>query len=328
MRLLRQPALEGLTRSARTDSPHRIGRKQFSGEEEAAAAAARGGGGGGAFREERRRFALLGIGYPRMSASGESSTTMHRLLHASGSHPILTPYDPKPKNLKFQNRSKPGPISHTGPKTSRAARDRPEPNPRRIQTSRHDIAGNSPEHRRSGGRPAAAIDEIARAARGARGRDKRGSPSTTCANRARSRTLQHRPWRAADERSGAAQRWATRTREAATSDRLRRRKAARFQRRNRQSGPRPETRLLRQPALEGLTRSARTDSPRRMDRKQFSGEEEAAAAAARGGGGGGAFREERRRFALLGKSNFPKSSSRRAAHGGGVFEVEEAAAFA
>ncbi|KZT76754.1 hypothetical protein F511_46222 [Dorcoceras hygrometricum] len=30
-----------------------------------------------------------------------------------------------------------GPISHTGPKTSRAARDRPEPNPRRIQPSRH-----------------------------------------------------------------------------------------------------------------------------------------------------------------------------------------------
>ncbi|KZV55034.1 hypothetical protein F511_31516 [Dorcoceras hygrometricum] len=35
------------------------------------------------------------IGYPRMSASGESSTTMHRLLHASGSHPIPTPGDPK-----------------------------------------------------------------------------------------------------------------------------------------------------------------------------------------------------------------------------------------
>ncbi|KZV22216.1 mediator-associated protein 1-like [Dorcoceras hygrometricum] len=35
------------------------------------------------------------IGYPRMSASGESSTTMHRLLHASGSHPIPTPHDPK-----------------------------------------------------------------------------------------------------------------------------------------------------------------------------------------------------------------------------------------
>ncbi|KZV26858.1 hypothetical protein F511_42514 [Dorcoceras hygrometricum] len=29
-----------------------------------------------------------------MSASGESSTTMHRLLHASGSHPIPPPNDP------------------------------------------------------------------------------------------------------------------------------------------------------------------------------------------------------------------------------------------
>ncbi|KZV28248.1 hypothetical protein F511_02118 [Dorcoceras hygrometricum] len=34
------------------------------------------------------------IGYPRMSASGESSTTKHRLLHASGSHPIPPPNDP------------------------------------------------------------------------------------------------------------------------------------------------------------------------------------------------------------------------------------------
>ncbi|KZV41581.1 hypothetical protein F511_12607 [Dorcoceras hygrometricum] len=38
---------------------------------------------------------VTSIGYPRMSASGEYSTTMHRLLHASGSHPIPTPYDPK-----------------------------------------------------------------------------------------------------------------------------------------------------------------------------------------------------------------------------------------
>ncbi|KZV44560.1 hypothetical protein F511_43910 [Dorcoceras hygrometricum] len=35
------------------------------------------------------------IGYPRTSASSESSTTMHRLLHASGSHPIPSPDDPK-----------------------------------------------------------------------------------------------------------------------------------------------------------------------------------------------------------------------------------------
>ncbi|KZV38536.1 hypothetical protein F511_20404 [Dorcoceras hygrometricum] len=139
---------------------------------------------------------VTSIGYPRMSASGESSTTMHQLLHASGSHPIPTPYDPKtnqynqdlglnhstngnhlespkegssidhqitiylhaqnitmfptnetwPKNLKFQNRPKTGPTSCIGPKTSRAARDRPEPKPRRIQPSRN---------RRSGGRPAA-----------------------------------------------------------------------------------------------------------------------------------------------------------------------------
>ncbi|KZV21991.1 hypothetical protein F511_41233 [Dorcoceras hygrometricum] len=44
------------------------------------------------------------IGYPRMSASGESSTTIHRLLHASGSHPIPTPYDPKRKELVGVNK--------------------------------------------------------------------------------------------------------------------------------------------------------------------------------------------------------------------------------
>ncbi|KZV58555.1 hypothetical protein F511_23685 [Dorcoceras hygrometricum] len=38
---------------------------------------------------------VTSIGYQRMSARGESSTTMHRLLHASGSHPIPMPYDPK-----------------------------------------------------------------------------------------------------------------------------------------------------------------------------------------------------------------------------------------
>ncbi|KZV34424.1 pentatricopeptide repeat-containing protein mitochondrial-like [Dorcoceras hygrometricum] len=61
--LLRQPALEGLARS-------------------------------------RVRILLVNIGYPRMSASGESSTTMHRLLHASGSHPIPPPDDPKTNQYK------------------------------------------------------------------------------------------------------------------------------------------------------------------------------------------------------------------------------------
>ncbi|KZV33008.1 hypothetical protein F511_23181 [Dorcoceras hygrometricum] len=42
-----------------------------------------------------RHDPLDSIGYPRMRASGESSTTKHRLLHASGSHPIPPPNDPK-----------------------------------------------------------------------------------------------------------------------------------------------------------------------------------------------------------------------------------------
>ncbi|KZV34278.1 hypothetical protein F511_35425 [Dorcoceras hygrometricum] len=40
------------------------------------------------------RVLLDSIGYPRMNASGESSTTKHRLLHASGPHPIPPPNDP------------------------------------------------------------------------------------------------------------------------------------------------------------------------------------------------------------------------------------------
>ncbi|KZV41732.1 hypothetical protein F511_35481 [Dorcoceras hygrometricum] len=40
---------------------------------------------------------VTSIGYPRMSASGESSTTMHRLLHSSGSHPIPPPNDTNSK---------------------------------------------------------------------------------------------------------------------------------------------------------------------------------------------------------------------------------------
>ncbi|KZV46232.1 hypothetical protein F511_19535 [Dorcoceras hygrometricum] len=38
---------------------------------------------------------VTSIGYPRMRASGESSTTKHRLLHASGPQPIPPPNDPK-----------------------------------------------------------------------------------------------------------------------------------------------------------------------------------------------------------------------------------------
>ncbi|KZV16701.1 hypothetical protein F511_28489 [Dorcoceras hygrometricum] len=37
---------------------------------------------------------VTSIGYPRTRASGESSTMKHRLLHASGPHPIPPPNDP------------------------------------------------------------------------------------------------------------------------------------------------------------------------------------------------------------------------------------------
>ncbi|KZV48378.1 sucrose transporter-like [Dorcoceras hygrometricum] len=56
----------------------------------------------------------------------------------------------------------------------------------------------------------------------------------------------------------------------------------------RQSGPRPETGFIRQLALEGLTRLARTDSPRQVGRNNFR--------AKRGGGAGGARGRRRRRL--------------------------------
>ncbi|KZV52844.1 hypothetical protein F511_36134 [Dorcoceras hygrometricum] len=58
----------------------------------------------------------------------------------------------------------------------------------------------------------------------------------------------------------------------------------------RQSGPRPEARLLCQPVLEGLTRSARTNSPRQVGRNNFRRSKAAAAA-----------RETRRQRRLLGE---------------------------
>ncbi|KZV40768.1 hypothetical protein F511_13087 [Dorcoceras hygrometricum] len=95
MGFLRQPTLEGLTRSAWMDSPRQDWPEQIPAKRRrrrlrtTAAAAA-------AYREERGGGSQrASIGYPRMFASGESSRTMHRLLHASRSHPIPTPYDPK-----------------------------------------------------------------------------------------------------------------------------------------------------------------------------------------------------------------------------------------
>ncbi|KZV35465.1 hypothetical protein F511_32788 [Dorcoceras hygrometricum] len=55
----------------------------------------------------------------------------------------------------------------------------------------------------------------------------------------------------------------------------------------RQSGPRPDPRLLRQTALEVLTRSARSDSPQKLGRNEIP------AKLGGGGGGGGDEREEK-----------------------------------
>ncbi|KZV17880.1 hypothetical protein F511_02727 [Dorcoceras hygrometricum] len=55
----------------------------------------------------------------------------------------------------------------------------------------------------------------------------------------------------------------------------------------RQSGPRSEGRLLRQPTLEGLTRSTWKDSPRKVDRNKSDHLAAAAAAMVVAGGGGG-----------------------------------------
>ncbi|KZV21854.1 hypothetical protein F511_19784 [Dorcoceras hygrometricum] len=84
--------------------------------------------------------------------------------------------------------------------------------------------------------------------------------------------------------------------------------------RYRQSGPRPETRLLRQPALEGLTRSARTDSPRRIGRKRISGED--------GRRRGGYVSDERILLVELAGNEFPAKTG----GGGGGYVSEEGAA--
>ncbi|KZT76035.1 hypothetical protein F511_46938 [Dorcoceras hygrometricum] len=60
----------------------------------------------------------------------------------------------------------------------------------------------------------------------------------------------------------------------------------------RQSGPRPDSRLLRQTALEVLTRSARSDSPRQTGRKEIPATIGGGRRRRTAGGGGGAWRGE------------------------------------
>ncbi|KZV55673.1 hypothetical protein F511_24350 [Dorcoceras hygrometricum] len=80
---------------------------------------------------------------------------------ATGATSMYSPHvHSRPKNLKISKSIKTGPISNIDPKTSRAARDRPELNPRK-QTSRRSAAVKSPV----GSRPPAATTSATRSAR-------------------------------------------------------------------------------------------------------------------------------------------------------------------
>ncbi|KZV38128.1 hypothetical protein F511_01655 [Dorcoceras hygrometricum] len=81
---------------------------------------------------------LDSIGYPRMSSSGESSTTMHRLLHASGSHPIPPPDDP---NIGYPRMSSSGESSTTMHRLLHASGSHPIPppdDPKVVRTNQYN----------------------------------------------------------------------------------------------------------------------------------------------------------------------------------------------
>ncbi|KZV19002.1 carotenoid 9,10(9',10')-cleavage dioxygenase 1-like [Dorcoceras hygrometricum] len=64
-----------------------------------------------------RSTTIDNMGYPRIKTSGESSTTKHRHLHASGPHPIPPPNDPNRQLFNEPNHAKPmladrSPIAH------------------------------------------------------------------------------------------------------------------------------------------------------------------------------------------------------------------------
>ncbi|KZV33517.1 hypothetical protein F511_08597 [Dorcoceras hygrometricum] len=195
--------------------------------------------------------------------------------------------DVQPKNLKISKSTKTGQISNIGAKTSRAARDRPELNPRK-QTSRHDIVGASSDGgRRNIARGACSAQRCSnsRAIHGAQQRSGRSNiVQPVCkiggqrpASEWHKACAQRRPSAARHMRPSHGQR-ATKVFSQLTCWRLGAwlRPVSRGNRhftvyggRLRQSGPRPEGRLLRQPALEGLTRSARTETPRKVGRNKF-----------------------------------------------------------
>ncbi|KZV51310.1 hypothetical protein F511_17548 [Dorcoceras hygrometricum] len=232
------------------------------------------------------------------------------------------------QKLKISKSIKTGPDIAYRPKTSRAARDRPEPNPRRIQTSRHDIAGAAAaaneKTSHGGATKRAQHHRIARPARNQRTTcaapstitsaskcherreiaalaSQRPVSSDTCARQAShhrstfaqsasplvpasvwptgAASCEKRRPALAQYRASFAQRrssvgWLLRIHRARTLALKRTRRGAAMRGGAiavdyRQSGPRPDPRLLRQAALEALTRSARTNTPRKTRPEQF-----------------------------------------------------------
>ncbi|KZV36698.1 putative RNA-dependent RNA polymerase 1 [Dorcoceras hygrometricum] len=244
------------------------------------------------------------LGYPRMSASGESSTTMHRLLHASGSHPISPPDDPNRQDIAGASPERRSPEA-APPRILRAAAAQSSRQARRTaaryvaQTAHNGrpAAAHNDAHRRPASKKRAASARSKAGHRRAIASGSAASPAQRLRKVGRRRCATKRGQRASSSRDqarpahflvarDAARAWAGVQMTTLLATRAWLRPVSRGNRyftvdcgRLRQSGPRPDARLLRQPALEGLTRSVRTDSPRQVGRNKFRRLEAAAATA-------------------------------------------------
>ncbi|KZV41631.1 hypothetical protein F511_23128 [Dorcoceras hygrometricum] len=197
------------------------------------------------------------IGYPRMKASGESSTTKHRLLHSWGPYPIPPPNDPKQNSRRIATgiagwRPQGGAHRATGVRQLQC---------RHVAATVPACGGYSACVRRIQCRRAAA-----------------SVPSCfffcfLILKNSKSDAIRHNyvlkdtslgSKTTVGDNGGSVSRG---TAKAALE--------------TPQSGPRPEAGFLRQPALEGLTNLARTESPLQGDRNKS--DHEATAAARRQG---------------------------------------------
>ncbi|KZV16731.1 Nuclear-pore anchor [Dorcoceras hygrometricum] len=306
-RLLCQPTLEGLTRSARTDSPRQVGRNNFRRGEAAAAAA---------FEERRGGHLELGLGPKNLKISKSTKTGPISNIGPKTSRVARDRPEQKLGEISRHDiagaspERRPPPQNHVRRKAERGrtaaqpiarpasgAKQRPATTfqSRGQRTKRRDIvwparkrpASEWPTGATSCGHlltrkhrfahPFAGHGQRSRAMHGRRAGFVHGA---VIMGRRHARRRRGR----CDVDFASVFLWVT-----SMATRAWLRPVSRGNRhftvgggRLRQSGPRSEARLLRHPALEGLTRSARTDSPRQVGRNNFRRGE---AAAAQDGGG-------------------------------------------